>query len=110
MCEGKASEGTGAGGHGGDAPAVPAQRGQRHGVAALARAYGAFGETVDHDDAFAVVPFDGCGGDESPLRSRDAEQPVRLFTRSLEEIASVLPAVAGTPHVVLAGGPGEGAA
>ena len=47
---------------------------------------------------------------QSPLTERSAVEVCRVVTRSLEEIASVLPAVAGTPHVVLAGGPGEGAA
>ncbi|HBR90243.1 MAG TPA: GTP-binding protein, partial [Microbacterium sp.] len=47
---------------------------------------------------------------QSPLTERSAFEVCRVVTRSLEEIASVLPAVSGTPHVVLAGGPGEGAA
>ncbi|MDZ8170863.1 dynamin family protein [Microbacterium xanthum] len=46
---------------------------------------------------------------QSPLTERSAAEVCRVVVRSLEEIVSVLPAVTGSPDVVLAGRPGQGA-
>ncbi|GAA1954917.1 dynamin family protein [Microbacterium aquimaris] len=46
---------------------------------------------------------------QSPLTERNAVEVCRVVVRSLEEIVSVLPAVAGSSDVVFAGGPRQSA-